>query len=136
MKGRGWRFRRSGPDQQVRGPARGASDGAFGPAIPLADSGPRRLVRVTATTGEPQERARLAELGLTPGATLRVCTRINGGAVIEVLGSRLCLDARTAREIMVRPLDAPPCHCEREPICVAKDPAGKPTKRGGGDGGQ
>ena len=45
---------------------------------------------------------RLAELGLRPGAPIRVAQRATGGGVVvDLAGSRLALDRRTASAVRV-----------------------------------
>lgn len=75
----------------------------------------------SATLGVPQVDAaqsrRLAELGLRAGEVVRLVQRAVGGArVVEVDGSRIALDGRTAARLPVE-------------VCGAVDPAGSKAAR-------
>lgn len=51
---------------------------------------------------DPEQRMRLAELGLRPGETVTLALRGVGGArIVSVAGSRIALDAQTARALPV-----------------------------------
>lgn len=55
---------------------------------------------VTAISGNQRVLRRLAELGVRPGASLSVLRRTaGGGRIVGVAGSRVALDAATARDI-------------------------------------
>lgn len=59
--------------------------------------------RITNMNMAPCHLLRLSELGLRPGAELSVVNRgAFGGMVINVAGTRLALDGRSAREIEVQ----------------------------------
>ncbi|WP_182353242.1 FeoA family protein [Flaviflexus huanghaiensis] len=52
---------------------------------------------------------RARELGLRPGAVVRITQRtLFGGTVVDVAGTRLALDRASASRILVEPLDGVP----------------------------
>lgn len=53
---------------------------------------------------DPAYALRFQELGVRPGATFRVATRAAfGGVVINIAGTRVAVDRRSARRIEVEP---------------------------------
>ncbi|MDY2940955.1 MAG: FeoA family protein [Varibaculum sp.] len=63
----------------------------------------KNRARITAMNISPCHLLRLSELGLRPGAELSVVNRgAFGGLVINIAGTRLAIDARSAREIEVQ----------------------------------
>lgn len=64
-----------------------------------------RLGTVVDVSLPSESRRRLAELGLRPGAAIRLAQRATGGGlVVDLDGSRIALDGATARAVTV---DAP-----------------------------
>lgn len=62
------------------------------------------IARLVATAAHPGSR-RLAELGLRPGADVRVMRRTSGGGRLLGLGhSRMAVDLATLRSLDVEPL--------------------------------
>ena len=68
----------------------------------LAEVSPGREVRIGALHGTPEASARLHEIGLRPGAWIRVLQRSAFGAIVIAHGfSSVALDRETARSIAV-----------------------------------
>lgn len=66
-------------------------------------------VVVDAVRAEPAHRRRLSELGVRPGARLRVLRRTaGGGAVLAVGDGRVAVDVRTLRAVVLRPVEGSP----------------------------
>lgn len=73
--------------------------------LPLPLAGEGVAVRMVGVNGGQRAAHRLAELGLTTGATLTVL-RDNGGTLIVAVGdTRLALGAGVAHTILVTPLE-------------------------------
>lgn len=76
-----------------------------GPMMPLSMATPGQEVRLVAVRGGWGIRRRLAEMGLTPGETLRVIqSGPSGPLVIAVRGFRLALGRGMAHRIEVEPV--------------------------------
>ena len=72
------------------------------PKMPLAMVGPQETVTVAGIRAGRGLTQRLAEMGLTPGATLGVISgSMAGPVIIEIRGSRLALGCSVAQKIMV-----------------------------------
>lgn len=68
----------------------------------------RQQARVV-SLGIETSRLRARELGLRPGAVVRVTQRtLFGGTVVDVAGTRLALDRASASRILVEPLAGVP----------------------------
>ena len=80
----------------------------------LDDCRPRMTVRVRALDGEPRLRERLAELGFTVGAEVRVLRRAPLGDPVHVMvrGGSFALRATEARAVLVVAVEQTP---ERTP---------------------
>ena len=73
----------------------------------LAESPAGAQVRLLDVAVDPASRLRMREVGLRDGAVVRVGRRAAfGGRVVVVAGSRIALDAATARAVAVAPLPA------------------------------
>ena len=73
--------------------------------MPLSMVSPGELVEVAAVKAGWGLQRRLAELGLTTGAQVRVITGQGPGSVlIDIRGSRLALGRGVAHKITVKPL--------------------------------
>ncbi|HIE47533.1 TPA: ferrous iron transport protein A [Candidatus Bipolaricaulota bacterium] len=71
--------------------------------VPLTALEPGELARVFAVSGGRGATRRLAELGLTPGAAVRVLSAARGGPVlVEIRGSRIALGRGMAAKVLVR----------------------------------
>jgi len=58
---------------------------------------------------DPVHRLRLEELGLRPGAELRLTNRAAfGGIVVNIAGTRIAVDRRSARRIEVQTIEDQP----------------------------
>lgn len=67
-----------------------------------SDAPLREPLTVASVAAETRALRRLAELGIRPGATVEVLRRIaGGGRIVSVAGSRVALDAATARTIQL-----------------------------------
>ncbi|MGO1666698.1 FeoA family protein [Flaviflexus sp.] len=67
---------------------------------------PRGRTARLVSTDFPTGSLRAKELGLRPGAIVRVTQRtLFGGTVLDVSGSRLALDRTSVRRMIVEPLD-------------------------------
>ncbi len=72
--------------------------------------------RVVDVDVDSAARLRARELGLRPGALIRITQRtLFAGTVVDVAGTRLALDPATAAAIRVEPLAATQCadSCDR-----------------------
>ncbi|WP_447924685.1 FeoA family protein [Georgenia muralis] len=73
----------------------------------LSDCPVPASVRVLGVHVDDDVRSRIAELGLRPGALLRVTQHADfGGIVVAATGCRLAVDAATAHRVKVRPVPA------------------------------
>lgn len=61
---------------------------------------------VTSVDADPAVRRRLAEMGIRPGAALRVLYRTTGGGrVVSVGGARVAIDSQLAQAVTLEPTD-------------------------------
>ena len=73
--------------------------------MPLSMVGPGQEVRLVGVSGGWGIRHRLADMGLTPGETLRVVqTDWSGPVLVAVRDSRLALGRGMAHKIIVEPI--------------------------------
>lgn len=74
-------------------------------AAPLSESGCASRMRVCAVTGDRQTCARMATLGVLPGAELELLCQGGGQhCMIKVNGGTISLDALAASAILVAPV--------------------------------
>jgi len=73
--------------------------------LPLALAGEGSRVRMVGVSGAQRIAHRLAELGLTPGAALKVLRDHGGTLLIAVGDTRLALGAGIAHSVLVSALD-------------------------------
>lgn len=84
-------------------PAEGARGVPVGPTMPLSQTDPGQEVVLARVSGGRGLLHRLAEMGLTPGAAMRVISRGRPGPIIvEVRGTRLVLGRGMVHRIEVR----------------------------------
>jgi ferrous iron transport protein A len=70
--------------------------------VRLSDLASGEEARVVAVRGTGDARFRLLEIGLRPGATLRVVQRAGvGGRLVAIDCGRIAIDAETSRDIEV-----------------------------------
>lgn len=68
----------------------------------VADLRAGERVVLEAVAADPEQRRRLAELGLRPGSVVALVQRAAGGAcIVGVDGARIALDRRTAHLLTV-----------------------------------
>lgn len=75
--------------------------------LPLTLSRPGRCATVVAVTGPPESRRLLGDLGFATGGEVSVVSRRGEDVIVAVRGSRIALDRRTARQVLVEPVENP-----------------------------
>jgi DtxR family Mn-dependent transcriptional regulator len=91
----------SAPDDAARSDEDGAS--AAVASMPLTMASVGQEVRLSAVTGSRELQHRLAEMGLTPGATFKVVNKGNPGPfIVSVKGSKLMLGRGTVHRVMIK----------------------------------
>ena len=76
--------------------------------LPLSAAPHRQSVIVRhLTASEPETLRRMAELGLTPGATIQVLHQSSGALIISTRGSRVAVGRSLARSVLVDLGEAP-----------------------------
>lgn len=74
------------------------------PAMPLSMMSPGELAQVINIRSGWGLQRRLADMGLTPGAQIRIINnQMRGSVIIDLRGSRLALGRGVAQKIMVTP---------------------------------
>jgi len=74
-------------------------------SIPLDSARPGERVRVAGYLGGRRSRARLSDLGLTPGTELEILTSNGGPVMIACRGSRIAVGRQMASKLTCRPVE-------------------------------
>ena len=69
--------------------------------LPLSLANPGEEVVIRRVGGNPEVKKHIEDMGIVAGSTVTVITSLNGNVIVKVKESRVAIDDRMARKIMI-----------------------------------